>query len=104
MGVIIVLAFRLQSYFVNYAYELRRQGVKTGKIITILESLSMSGIVVIVNVILRLVVLILEYRFNNFQELRNIIRILNSTVHLPIVTFFCISLILLLLFILSMET
>ena len=57
MGVIIMSAFRLQSYFVNYAYELRQQGVKTGKFIVILESLSMSGIVVIVNIVLRLVVI-----------------------------------------------
>jgi hypothetical protein len=36
MGGIIVLAFRLQGFFVSYAYELRQQGVKSGKIIVIL--------------------------------------------------------------------
>lgn len=94
MGVIIVLAFRLQGYFVNYAYELRRQGVKTGKLINILESLSMSGIVVVVNIILRLIVNVKIFRSNSFLEHKNTIPILSSTVPLQTAISFYISLIL----------
>lgn len=56
MAVIILLAFRLQYKMVSVAFELKMEGKKPGRFVIAFLSLSMSLIVLILNMLLRLVV------------------------------------------------
>lgn len=56
MAVIILLAFKLQYKMVNYAFELKQERNKTGTFYIAFLSLSMSLIVLLLNMLLRLVV------------------------------------------------
>lgn len=56
MAVVILLAFKLQYYFVNIAFELKMEGKQTGRYLIVFLSLSMSGIILVLNMLLRLMV------------------------------------------------
>lgn len=61
MAVVILLAFKLQFYVVNIAFSLKVEGRKPGRFFIAFLSLSMSLIVLVLNMLLRLVVRDLQY-------------------------------------------
>ena len=57
MAVVILFAFKLQYLMVNKAFELKMEGKQTGKYLILFMSLSMSGIVLLLNMLIRLLVM-----------------------------------------------
>ncbi len=57
MAVVILFAFKLQYLMVNKAFELKMEGKQTGKYLILFLSLSMSGIVLLLNMLIRLLVM-----------------------------------------------
>jgi hypothetical protein len=58
MVIVLFLTFRLQSYIVEFAYEIRHESSKTKEALVLIEALAMSLVVVVVNALLRIMVMI----------------------------------------------